>query len=138
MCIVYSNKVHPSSERELESLHIPKQFFFFNSRCGTGTYSIFSSCSLPPPKKAVLSGISYFAVCFLIFREAIKQIMPKPFFSYIVHVNGILHCLLNHLAVTVDGWGVIVLSLWVSIKPWAMVCSGECGICRRSLRLGVQ
>lgn len=70
-------------------------------------FSIFQ----PPtsPKKAVLSGIRYFAVYFLMFCEAIRQVLPKPFFSYIVHVNGMLHCLLNPLAAS---WmDVTVLSL---------------------------
>ncbi|KAI4544095.1 hypothetical protein MG293_004361 [Ovis ammon polii] len=51
---------------------------------------------MPPPPPA--KSIRYFAVNFLIFCEAIRQVLPKPFFSDIVHVHGMLHCLLNPLA----------------------------------------
>lgn len=55
----------------------------------------FSSPSHPtPPKKT----ICYFAVNFLIFCEAIRRVLPKPFFSDTVHVHGMPHCLLNPLA----------------------------------------
>lgn len=65
--------------------------------CGSGAYSLFSSRSHtnpPAPQKS----IHYFAVNFLIFCEAIRQVLPKPFFSDIVHAHGMLHCLLNPLA----------------------------------------
>lgn len=48
----------------------------------------------PLPKELCLPGISFFAVYFLIFCEAIKQVLPKPFFGYIVHVHGMPHCVL--------------------------------------------
>lgn len=42
--------------------------------------------------------------------------MPKLLFSCIVHINGMLHCLLNPLAAAwIDE--VLVLHLWVNICP---------------------
>lgn len=71
----------------------------------------------------MFSGIGYFAVYFLI----IKQVMPKLLFSCIVHMNGMLHCLLNPLAAA---W---IDEVFVGEHlPEAMVCSDECGSCRRS------
>lgn len=92
----------------------------------------------PLIKKKLLSGISYFAVYFLIFREAIKQVMPKPIFSYIVHVNGMLHCLLNPLAAA---WMDRMLQCYLRVGkhlPGVMVCSGEYGTAGKAQDVGVQ
>ena len=89
-------------------------------------------------KEKLLSGIGHFAVYFLIFREAIKQVMPKPIFSYKVHVNGMLHCLLNPLAAA---WMDGVLQPYLCVGkhlPGVMVCSGECGTAGKAQDLGVQ
>ena len=60
------------------------------------TFTVFQPLPHHPP--APQKSIHYFAVNFLIFCEAIRQVLPKPFFSDIVHAHGMLHCLLNPLA----------------------------------------
>lgn len=52
-----------------------------------------SPLSTPPLPREEGVWQRYFEICFLISREAIKQALPKPFFSYTVHVNGIPQCL---------------------------------------------
>lgn len=47
-----------------------------------------SPLSTPPPPREEGVWQRYFEICFLISCEAIKQALPKPFFSYTVHVNG--------------------------------------------------
>lgn len=51
-----------------------------------------SSSTQPPPRGEGVWQRS-FQICFLISCEAIKQALPKPFFSYAVHVNGLPQCL---------------------------------------------
>ena len=63
---------------------------------GDGAYSVFQP--LPPHPTPEKKTLCYFAVNFLIFCEAIRRVLPKPFFSDTVHVHGMPHCLLNPLA----------------------------------------
>lgn len=63
--------------------------------------------------------------------------MPKPIFSYIVHVHGMLHCLLNPLAAA---WMARVLQCDLCVGkhlPRVTLCRGEYGLCRKSSSLEI-
>lgn len=64
--------------------------------------------------------------------------MPKPIFSLIVHVHGMLHCLLNSLAVA---WMAGVLQCYLCVGkhlPRVRVCRGEYGTAGKARDWGVQ
>lgn len=134
MCITCSSKVHPSSEWELENLHNQNHYFFFFEQQlgGTGTYSVYFPVPLLCRKSCVIWHL--FAVYFLVFCEAIRQVMPKPFFSYTAHSNRMRHCLLNPSAAAVRMGCPGVTSVRVStclgyaLQWWTWSCRESSGL----------